>query len=149
MNIHFEQNNELEPGEVTVVIQSASLSSEVIELIQRLEERESTDVLPITVDERTHVLAVENIIAIEVFGHQLEIHTKDTTYKIRGVLKRIIERLPSKNFVQIAKGTVINIDYLNSMEASFSGNMLAFLENGLKMTVSRKYLPNLKKHLGL
>ncbi|WP_235043493.1 LytTR family DNA-binding domain-containing protein [Oenococcus oeni] len=54
-----------------------------------------------------------------------------------------------RRFVQIARGTVININYLQSLEAGFSGNMTAIMKNDRKINVSRRYLINLKERLGL
>ena len=39
--------------------------------------------------------------------------------------------------------------YLESLESGFAGNMIAILANKLKTDVSRRYLPDLEKELGL
>ncbi|MBC7032115.1 LytTR family transcriptional regulator, partial [Salmonella enterica subsp. enterica serovar Enteritidis] len=44
---------------------------------------------------------------------------------------------------------VINLNYLESLESGFAGNMIAILANILKTDVSRRYLPDLEKELGL
>ena len=58
-------------------------------------------------------------------------------------------RLLGRGFMQISKQTIINLSYIKSVEAGFSGTLLLKLKNGLSDYVSRKYLPELKKYLGI
>ena len=53
------------------------------------------------------------------------------------------------DFMKISKTALINLKYIEGVEASFGGSMLLILKNGCKDYVSRKYLPDLKKYLGL
>ncbi|MGI1779715.1 LytTR family transcriptional regulator DNA-binding domain-containing protein [Streptococcus uberis] len=50
---------------------------------------------------------------------------------------------------QLEWQSIININHLEMMEASFSGNMLAILTNKIKVIISRRYVKNLEKALGL
>ncbi|MFV8214762.1 LytTR family DNA-binding domain-containing protein, partial [Streptococcus pluranimalium] len=59
------------------------------------------------------------------------------------------EKVGSQDMIQVSKQSLINIRHLERMEASFSGNMTAFLTGGLKIAVSRRYLKVLEKRLGL
>ena len=49
--------------------------------------------------------------------------------------------------MQISKSTLVNLSYLDSIEAGFNGTLLLKLKNGCKDYVSRKYLPEFKKYL--
>ena len=51
--------------------------------------------------------------------------------------------------MQISKTTLVNLSYMDSIEPGFSGTLLLKLKNGSKDYVSRKYLPEFKKYLGL
>lgn len=53
------------------------------------------------------------------------------------------------DFVQVLKHGIINLNYLESLEAGFTGNMIAKLACKQKTDVSRRYLPELEKKLGL
>ena len=64
-------------------------------------------------------------------------------------LYKFQERLNNPDFVQVSKHGLINIQHLEALEASFSGNMLAILTGKRKVDVSRRYLKNLEKRLGL
>ncbi|MCZ9310808.1 LytTR family DNA-binding domain-containing protein [Weissella koreensis] len=150
MKIKFEQDDMLFTDELYVTVKAASLSSEAIELLNHLEQwKQPADVLPVTVEERVIMVPLTNLIAIEVYGSELTLYTTNGIYQQRGILKNMLERLGSTNFMQITKGSIINLDHLNSLEASFSGSMIASLTGDLKLNVSRKYLPLLRKKLGM
>ncbi|MFR8938034.1 MAG: LytTR family transcriptional regulator DNA-binding domain-containing protein, partial [Streptococcus sp.] len=44
---------------------------------------------------------------------------------------------------------VMNIDHLESLSDSFSGNMMAKMTGGVKSSVSRKYVKSLMDYLGV
>ncbi len=150
LKVNFEQNEDLADDDIQVTVQAAHLSPTVIELTQALEARQqSVDVYPITVDERVVLVPTAEIIALEVYGNDVTLYTVEATYQIRGVLKKILSKLSQQDFIQVAKGAAINLNHLQSLEAAFSGSMTAFLTNQLKMSVSRKYLPELRQQLGM
>ena len=76
------------------------------------------------------------------------IYSKENKYKSRKRLKEIYAQV-GDGFMQISKSTVINLKYLDSMEAGFGGTMVLKLKNGCKDYVSRFYLKALKQYLGL
>ena len=49
-------------------------------------------------------------------------------------------------FMQISKSCVVNLSYVQSVEAGFGGSLLLKMRNGLSDYVSRKYLPDLKNY---
>ena len=51
--------------------------------------------------------------------------------------------------MKISKTTLINLKYIEGIEAAFGGMMLLIMKNGVKDYVSRRYLPDLKKYLGI
>ncbi|CAM2840784.1 MULTISPECIES: LytTR family DNA-binding domain-containing protein [Dellaglioa] len=148
MKVNFEQDDELSNDEVIINLRANSLSGDVLKLLQQLENwNEQLDMIPITTEDRTVMVQTSEILAIEVYGSELTIHTITKDYVSKGQLKTILERLNNNDFIQVAKSTVININQLDSLEAAFSGNMTAIMTNQLKISVSRKYLPELRRQL--
>ena len=76
------------------------------------------------------------------------IYGEKNKYRSRKRLYEIGQQL-GKQFMQISKTTLINLSYMDSIEPGFSGTLLLKLKNGCKDYVSRKYLPEFKKYLGL
>ena len=62
---------------------------------------------------------------------------------------RIQHRINRRSFLQISRHAVMNIDHLESLSDSFSGNMMAKMTGGVKSSVSRKYVKSLMDYLGV
>ncbi|MGT2808249.1 LytTR family transcriptional regulator [Streptococcus iniae] len=137
--------------EMQIVISKNNYDKEVINLITYLEgfQEMKTDLLAIKQDDNIHLLKYTDIIAVEVDNDYLCIMTTQGKFHNRERLYKIKEKLPTKTFVQVSKQSIINSDHLLRMEASFSGNMLAILTNKTKIIISRRYLKNLERQLGL
>ena len=87
-----------------------------------------------------YMVRVENGDTI-IYGEKQNYHSRKRLYELGQQL--------GKQFMQISKSTLINLSYMDSIEAGFSGTLLLKMKNGCKDYVSRKYLPEFKKYLGL
>ncbi len=81
-------------------------------------------------------------------GGETVIYTETEKHFSRKRLYEILEQLGG-GFMQISKQTVIRLSCIKSVEAGFSGTLLLKLKNGASDYVSRKYLPEFKKYLGI
>ncbi|MCV6815787.1 LytTR family DNA-binding domain-containing protein [Streptococcus uberis] len=149
MKWQFKEKQGLD--EIEVTIEKKVYDSEVVSLITYLESYQLTksDMLAVKEADQIHFVKFDDIIAIEVDGDYLDIMTCKSRFKTRQRLYKIKERLATEQFVQVSKQSIININHLEMMEASFSGNMLAILTNKIKVIISRRYVKNLEKALGL
>lgn len=149
MEIKFIQDQNLINHEIQVDVKSNELSKEVIDLLATLEKlNSSSDLFPIKVEDKIRLVNQKEIVAVEVNDSTLTFHMQSDEIKTKGNLKNILMNL-NHNFIKISKFSLINIKQLSSLEASFSGNMTAFMKNGLKITVSRRYLSDLRERIGL
>ncbi|EHJ55717.1 LytTR family DNA-binding domain-containing protein [Streptococcus urinalis] len=111
--------------------------------------QEKSDIIPLKTPDGIRLLKKDSIIAVDVDGRQLQLKTLKGNFYITERLYQFKERINSTDIVQVSKQSLININHLNKLEASFSGNMLAILINDVKVMVSRRYLKNLEQKLGL
>lgn len=95
------------------------------------------------------MVKIDDIILAEIDKNQLTIYTIDKTFTIRDTLINFQHRINRRNFLQISRHAVMNIDHLESLSDSFSGNMMAKLTRGVKSSVSRKYVKSLMDYLGV
>ena len=119
--------------------------------IQRVIDVLGTSETPVTAfqnEEDIVVLQPKDILTIRVEDGDTIIHGARSQYRSRKRLYELAEQL-GKQFMQISKTTLINLSYMDSIEPGFSGTLLLKLKNGSKDYVSRKYLPEFKKYLGL
>ena len=129
------------------VIHTDKVTSE----IQRVIDVLGTSETPITAlqnEEDIVVLQPKDIFMVRVEDGDTIIYGARNQYRSRKRLYEIAEQL-GKQFMQISKTTLINLSYMDSIEPGFSGTLLLKLKNGIKDYVSRKYLPEFKKYLGL
>ena len=119
--------------------------------IQRMIDIFSNSETPITAlqnEEDIVVLQPKDIYMVRVENGDTVIYGARQKYRSRKRLYELGNQL-GKQFMQISKTTLINLSYMDSIEPGFSGTLLLKLKNGDKDYVSRKYLPEFKKYLGL
>lgn len=119
--------------------------------IQRMVDLFSSTEQPITAlanEEDIVVLKSDEIYMVRVEDKDTIIYTDRNRYRSRKRLYEVGQQLGSK-FMQISKTTLINLSYMDSIEPGFTGTLLLKLRNGCKDYVSRKYLPEFKKYLGI
>ena len=125
-------------------------ADKITDEIQKIMESFSRQETPITVlqnEENLVVLQPEEIYMVRVEADTI-LFGKCSKYRSRKRLYELEKQL-GKQFMQISKSTLVNLSYLDSIEAGFNGTLLLKLKNGCKDYVSRKYLPEFKKYLGL
>lgn len=94
------------------------------------------------------ILQPKEIYMVRVENKDTIIYGKEHRYRCRKRLYEMQQQLGA-GFMQISKSTLVNLSYMSNVEAGFSGTLLLKLKNGCKDYVSRKYLPEFKKYLGL
>ncbi len=119
----------------------------LIKYLNRFDKGERT-LLPIKTADRIVTVKYRDLVKIEVQSTRLTFYTTNEVIETTGRLYKVLAGL-NNDFVQVSRHAVININYLQSIEEGFAGNMVAILEGRLKTDVSRRYLPLLEKELGL
>ena len=144
MKVKIEISEEYDPAYAVIYTKA------VTEEIQKVSDLLQQDNGPVTAysEDRLVVLQPEEIYMVRVEDETTVIYSKENKYKYRKRLKEIYAQV-GDGFMQISKSTVINLKYLDSMEAGFGGTMVLKLKNGCKDYVSRFYLKALKQYLGL
>ena len=119
--------------------------------ISRIVDVLSTSETPVTAlqnEEDIVILQPKDIFMVRVENGDTVIYGAKQQFRSRKRLYELAEQL-GKQFMQISKTTLVNLSYMDSIEPGFSGTLLLKLKNGNKDYVSRKYLPEFKKYLGL
>ena len=129
------------------VIHTDKVTDEITRIIDMFSNNE-TPVTALQNEEEIVVLKPAEIYMVRIEGGDTVIYGEKQKYRSRKRLYELSELL-GKQFMQISKTTLINLSYMDSIEPGFSGTLLLKLKNGSKDYVSRKYLPEFKKYLGL
>ncbi len=129
------------------VIHTDKVTNEITRIIDIFSNND-TPVTALQNEEEIVVLKPDEIFMVRIEGGDTVIYGEKQKYRSRKRLYELAEIL-GKKFMQISKTTLINLSYVDSIEPGFSGTMLLKLKNGNKDYVSRKYLPDFKRYLGL
>lgn len=150
MDVKFHSNPNLEEDQIEVKVISARQTTNVNNLLSYIKnfDKKVDSLLPVKTEDRILTIKIEEIIKVEVEKTELSFYTTNSVIKTNGRLYQILEKL-NNDFVQVSKHGIINLNYLESLEAGFTGNMIAKLDFKQKTDISRRYLPELEKKLGL
>ena len=120
------------------------------EEIQKVIDLLGTKDLPIVAqhEDRLEVIRPDEVYMVRVENGETVIYTQEGHFYSRKRLYEILAQL-GPGFLQISKQCIICLARVKSVEAGFSGTLLLKLTNGLSDYVSRTYLPEFKKYLGL
>ena len=144
--MHVEIKVLEEVTDTYAVIYTNRIDEEVLQVVDMIGN--TNGVITAIEEEKTIVLRMKDIYMIRVESNKAIIYCKEKKYASK---KRLIEleKILKGSFMKISKTTLVNLNYIISAEAAFGGMMCLVFKNGCKDYVSRKYLPDLKKYLGI
>ena len=64
-------------------------------------------------------------------------------------LYEIEEKYKNIDYIRISKSSIVNLNKIKSIRPDFGGKILATMENKEKIYISRQYVQNFKKKLGI
>lgn len=150
MEIKFNQNSS-QLSEPLITVEYKEKNKNIENLIEYISDfrGNNTDLISIKSNDQILIINKSSIDLIEIEGSRLYIYTGNEIIKTNERLVNIKHKLASNDFIQISKQALININSLISLSNSFSGNMMAKLQNNRKSSVSRRYVNNLTDRLGI
>lgn len=128
------------------IIYCDRMTNEIQQIADQLSASDS--IITVTDGEQMIPLKPEEIYMLRAENEQLTVYCEHASYTTRKPLYKM-EELLGRHFMRISKSTIINLKEISSVEPYFNGTMLLILKNGNKDYISRKYLPEFKKYLGL
>ncbi|MBO4938531.1 MAG: LytTR family transcriptional regulator [Oscillospiraceae bacterium] len=125
--------------ETEIIIRGDVTSEEVVALLQMLRGR-SSGKLVLYREEEQYIVDAGDIVFLETGGSKVLVYTRGDVYEAKQKLYELKELLAAYCFAQISKSTIVNIEYVKSIQAEFSGNYRIKLKHRSEvLTVSRKY----------
>ena len=140
-----------EVKEPYVVIHTNEMTNEISDLANSISEMSASSSggrLIGNVDDRMIFLEADTISVIRVDNEKVYVVSDGTSYRVNKRMYELLDML-GKDFMQVSKSASINLKFLKSVEPYFNGVMVLNLKDGEKEYISRKYVPELKKYLGI
>jgi two-component system LytT family response regulator len=97
---------------------------------------------------RIFFLTVDEIDWIEAEGNYPRLHVGQEAYRLRETLSALEQKLDSRRFVRIHRGSIVNLDRVQEIQLWFHGDYVILLKNGTKLTLSRRYKAKVEAQLG-
>lgn len=135
--------------ETEVTIRGDIASTEVQALLDYVRSLSSaTKKLMLFREDEQFLISPDEVMYIEAAGNRVEVVTTSGVYDSKKKLYELKEALMGESFAQINKGTLVNIDFVKSVQAEFSGNYSLRLKNGKEiLTISRKFFKEFKSKI--
>jgi DNA-binding LytR/AlgR family response regulator len=86
---------------------------------------------------------------IDTVDNKTFLYLKDKVYESKQKLYELENSLANSDFFTSIKSVILNLRKIKSLSPALSGRFEALLDNGEKVIISRQYMGDLKKRLGI
>jgi len=119
------------------------------ELLRALALLKAQDTLIAYGGNEIHRLRPAGIYYIDVVDNKTFIYLKDKVYESKQKLYELEQALANGDFLRVSKSVILNLSKIKSLSPALSGRFEALLDNGERIIISRQYMSDLKKRLGI
>ncbi len=134
--------------EPEIVIFTAEMSAD-IERVFKLLSDEKPKIIAGIKDDKVEVIEPADIIRIYANFKKVFAVTDKGEYMLKLRLYEAEERLNTDEFVRISKSEIVNLKKVKSFDLNFSGTICVRLLNNEVTYVSRRYVAEIKRVLGM
>lgn len=110
------------------------------------ERKGSSEFLSVRNEKKERIsLSTAEIVFIEAFGKDIEIHTMQDTFYSYDRMYQIEALLDKKEFIRISKSVIISRGHVKKIRPTLSMKFVLTLTNGVQVDVTRSYYAEFKK----
>lgn len=132
--------------EPKVIIITDKITDEVKNVMKKISENKRLTVFS---EENAIIVEADEIIRIYSESKKVYVQTNHDTYSIRMRLYELEEKLILDQFIRISQSELINLNQIVSLDISLTGTIGVLLKSDIKTFASRRYVPKIKKQLGI
>ena len=145
MRVRIEIDSNIEEDEVIIKCKELTKS------IQKIEEtiQQENQIINFTFykDNIEYYIPLNTILFFEASENEINAHTSNEIYKVKYKLYELEEILPI-NFIRVSKSTILNVDYIFSIEKNLTASSIVqFNKTHKQVYVSRNYYKKLKERI--
>ena len=144
MRVRFEQVESREKE--GALIRAAEKTADILSAIDLLEN--GSGGITVTKDRSTYFCKLTQIYYIESVDKHTYVYTKGDCYESRDRLYELEEKL-GMYYTRISKSMIINLRKVRNVSAEPGGRMVAVLLNEERVIISRSYVKEIKRRLGI
>lgn len=117
----------------------------VQEIVSFIKSRQGS--IDVTREDKQYRIPIVDIYYIESVDERTFLYLNKDCFESRKRLYEFEDMLSGRQFVRISKSVIVNLMKIVAIKPALNGRFLCQLENGEKVIVSRKYVPDLKEKL--
>lgn len=144
MKIVIEQPQDCE--EEQIIFKCRQMTPELLRIISLLKAQ---DALVAHDGNEIHRIRPTAVYYIEVVDNKTFLYCKDKVYESKQKLYELEEILLNSDFLRVSKSVILNLSKIKSLSPALSGRLEAALDNSERVIISRQYVGDLKKRLGI
>jgi two-component system LytT family response regulator len=123
----------------------ASFQERQAALLAELASAKSPERLVVKSGGRIEWVRTDEIWWIEAADNYVELHVDKKSHLLRESLNAIEARLAPGEFIRISRSVIVNKSRVRELQRLFYGSYAVMLQNGVKLTLSRRYRDKLKQ----
>ncbi|HCW53524.1 MAG TPA: histidine kinase [Clostridium sp.] len=145
MKIIIEELHEGEEEEI--IIRSNNIDESILQMIYgiKMERKKLVGIK----DGKMNLIDPKDVLYFESVDNKTFIYCSKEVYESKLKLHEINEQFENSSFFRASKSTILNLSKIKNLSPAFNGRFEATLKNNEKVIISRQFVPELKKKLGL
>lgn len=134
-------------AEEEIIIRTNTMDSDIINLIYAVKAGRNR----ITAFYENEIVQLDSkeVCYFESVDNKVYACCEKKVFEIKQKLYELEEIYKQTNFVRISKSMIVNISKVSKIVPMFNGRLEGVLCNGEKVIITRQYVANLKKKLGI
>lgn len=133
--------------EEEIIIRCRAVDESLLKLIYSL--RTGREKLTVSKGDKIFQVKPSDVYYFETVDNKVFACLEKEVFDTKSKLYELEKQLENTDFFRASKSTIINLARVKNICPAFNGRFEVCMENGEKLIVSRQYVPDLKKKLGL
>ena len=148
MIVNIIENSNIK--ETKISIECNKTDESIIKLVSLIKNINNNDRKIIGISQgETYCLEQDRILYFESVDRKTFCYTEDSVFEVGMKLYEIDEKYENTSYLRISKSVIVNLNRVKSVKPEFDGKMLATMDNSEKIYISRQYVSEFKKKIGI
>ena len=114
------------------------------------ETSRSSSLLPVRSDDKESLMiSPADVIYIEAFGKEIEVHTRQGTYYAKDRMYQLESLLDPREFLRVSKSVIISRKHVRKIRPSLSMKFILSMSDGTLVDVTRTYYSDFRRFFGI
>ena len=139
---------DLEPGEEEeIIVKCDKINDNLQKILNSI--KQGNDKLNLYKNGDIYFIEPDAIYYFESVDNKTFIYCMKEVYESKLKLYEIDSQFKNSSFFRASKSTILNLSKIKNISPAFNGRFEAVLKNNEKVIISRQFVPELKRKLGL